>query len=63
MVAPDEMVGVPAHVLARLVLRVAMTTDEASIPEAMQNAIHDALVALDLGPDIKFGDLARLVAA
>lgn len=60
-VAPDDMVGVPAHVLARLVLRVAMTTDEASVPEPMQNAIHDALVALDLGPDIRFADLARLV--
>lgn len=60
-VAPDEMVGVPAHVLARLVLRVVMTTDEESVPEPMRDAIHDALVALDLGPEIKFADLARLV--
>lgn len=63
MVAPDEMVGVPAHVLARLTFYGIKCIDVTDDPSPkLQGAIHDALFALDLDADVTAADFARLLA-
>lgn len=61
MVAPDEMVGVPAHVLARLVWHALVEFDVSNPPPKLNAALHDALFALDLDGNCAPSELTRLM--
>ena len=61
MVQPEEMVGVSANVLARLLWSTMQVVSEDDCPPKLRGAIHEALYALDLDVHISTSDLTRLM--